>query len=297
MIGDVGQSAREEIDWAPAAQPRRSAPTTAGTAARATKAGPATDPECKTPPAGGFIAPVFDYPHENPGGGAAQGCAIIGGYVVRDPSLGGLYGRYLYGDLCNGEIRSLVLAEPAASDRSESLTVENLNSFGEDSCGRLYAVSGNGPVYRLVGPTPNTCPTAATTPPTVTPRSPSAVGIRAVTRRVRNNGRAQITAYVTPCTGRRGEPVTLLQRQPQARQPPPRPRLHRPLPPPDPPPRPVPRRRSPKTPPTWQRPRGSWGSTCSIPRRGRRGMGTGGCTFRWGLGTGSSTNCCCAVCL
>jgi hypothetical protein len=210
VIGDVGQGEREEIDWAPA--PNLGDGADYGWNCReGTIAGPATDPECKTPPAGGFVAPVFDYPHKNPGGGAAWGCAVIGGYVVRDPSLGGLYGRYLYGDLCSNEIRSLVLSEPAASDRSESLPIENLNSFGEDACGRLYAISGNGPVYRVVGPTPNSCPASPTTPPAVTPRSPSAIGIRAITRRVQKNGRAQITAYVTPCSGRRGESVTLLQ--------------------------------------------------------------------------------------
>ena len=44
-----------------------------------------------------------------PSGGAAFGCSIIGGYVVRDPSLGDLYGRYVYTDYCVGEIRSLAL--------------------------------------------------------------------------------------------------------------------------------------------------------------------------------------------
>ena len=32
--------------------------------------------------------------------------SITGGYVVRDASLGDLYGRYLFADFCNGSIRS-----------------------------------------------------------------------------------------------------------------------------------------------------------------------------------------------
>jgi parvulin-like peptidyl-prolyl isomerase len=33
-------------------------------------------------------------------------CAIMGGYVVRDRGLPTLWGRYVYGDLCSGGLRS-----------------------------------------------------------------------------------------------------------------------------------------------------------------------------------------------
>jgi hypothetical protein len=207
VIGDVGEGAREEIDWAPA-------PGLGGGAdygwncMEGSLPGPATDPECKTPPPGGFVAPTFEYPHEPFPGGLTKPCAIIGGYVVRDAGLGSLYGRYIYGDSCSTEVRSLVLSEPKTSDRSESIPVENLFSFGEDACGRLYTVSGNGTVSRLVGSVPTACTSAA--PILAAPKVPSAIGIRAVTRRVRKNGRAQITVWVTPCNGRRGQSVRLL---------------------------------------------------------------------------------------
>lgn len=207
VIGDVGQSAREEIDWAPVAANLGIGRNYGWNCREGRLAGPATDPGCS--PTGSYIEPAFDYPHIDPGGGAAHGSAVIGGYVVRDPSLPELAGRYLYGDL-NGEIRSLVLSEAFTSDRSENLIpVTNLNSFGEDSCGRIYAVSGNGPVYRLTGSTPNTC--MPTPPPVVKPLTPSVVGIRAVTRRVKRNGRAQLTVWVSPCNGRRGQTVKLFR--------------------------------------------------------------------------------------
>jgi glucose/arabinose dehydrogenase len=207
VIGDVGQSAREEVDWAPTAANLGIGRNYGWSCREGRLPLPATDPACAT--AAGLIDPVFDYPHTDPGGGAAHGSAIIGGYVVRDSSLPELAGRYLYGDL-NGEIRSLVLSDAVASDRSENLNVASLNSFGEDSCGRLYAVSGSGSVYRLVGSTPNTC--GAPPPPVaVKPLSASVVGIRAVTRRVKRNGRAQLTVWVSPCNGRRGEAVKLLR--------------------------------------------------------------------------------------
>jgi len=206
VIGDVGQEKQEEVDYAPA--PLLGAGANYGWNCReGFIAGPTEDPDpgCSTASPTAFTQPVFDYPHEDPGGGAAHGCAIIGGYVVRDPSLGDLYGRYLYGDLCVGQLRSLELANPL-SDRSEGIHVEDLNSFGEDSCGRLYVVSGEGQVSRLVGTAPAVCPEST---PAAAPHSPSFVGIRAVAGKVRHGGRASITAWVSPCKGRRGELIKL----------------------------------------------------------------------------------------
>jgi hypothetical protein len=77
-------------------------------------------------------------------------CAIIGGYVVRDPALTGLYGRYVYGDNCKTGIRSVKLSPGRASgDRRISLAVPALSSFGEDAQGRVYAMSLDGQVYRF----------------------------------------------------------------------------------------------------------------------------------------------------
>ena len=78
-------------------------------------------------------------------------CSITGGYIVRDRSLRGLYGRYVYGDLCRSGLRSVVLRKRGARrDRAVGVSVRTLVSFGEDARGRVYAVSLNGPVYRLV---------------------------------------------------------------------------------------------------------------------------------------------------
>jgi hypothetical protein len=75
-------------------------------------------------------------------------CSITGGYVVRDPGLPTLAGRYIYGDLCGTVLRSLNLAD-AGSDRAEPLSISQVTSFGEDVCGRLYVASLNGPVSRI----------------------------------------------------------------------------------------------------------------------------------------------------
>jgi hypothetical protein len=78
-------------------------------------------------------------------------CSIIGGYVIRDRSLRGSrwYGRYVYGDLCKTDLRLAFLKRPRAPTRGSGLRVSNLVSFGEDGLGRVYAVSLDGPVYRI----------------------------------------------------------------------------------------------------------------------------------------------------
>jgi hypothetical protein len=95
--------------------------------------------------------------------------------------------------------------------------VKGLTSFGEDSCGRLYATSssgGVGVVYRLVGAAPTVCPVATTTGPVATPiakaqRAASEIRLRARERAVPPGKRAYLTATVSPCRGRQGEPVRL----------------------------------------------------------------------------------------
>jgi glucose/arabinose dehydrogenase len=206
LIGDVGQKKREEVDYAPA--PALGNGANYGWNCREGFLVETVTPESGCASAGEFTDPIFDYPHEDPGDGSAYGCAIIGGYVVRGPGYGDLWGRYLYGDLCVGQLRSFVPGLPlAAGDRSEGVTVEALNSFGEDSCGRVYAVSGDGPVYRLVGPGGDSCATQAQ-PPAL---KYSFVGVRALRSKVKRNKRAFITAFVSPCAGRRGQPVSLWQ--------------------------------------------------------------------------------------
>jgi glucose/arabinose dehydrogenase len=221
VIGDVGQAAREEVDLAPAPGFGRGA--NYGWNCREGKvAGPATDEGCAER-AGTFTEPVFDYEHNAPPGGGATRCAIIGGYVVRDPGLGSLDGRYIYGDNCSPGVRSIepTAADPYATDRGEGIEVKGLTSFGQDSCGRLYATSssgGVGVVYRLVGAAPTDCTAAAAAGGGATTgsgsgggqkRAASSIRLRARSRSVRRGRTAHLTVSVTPCRGRQGEPVVL----------------------------------------------------------------------------------------
>jgi len=104
------------------------------------------------PGSGRLVMPIAQYRH------SPQRCAITGGYVVRDPTLPQLWGRYVYADFCGGRIRSLAPPElvdgmpppvPVADDRDEGVHQRYLSSFGEGLAGQIYVVSLAGPVFRL----------------------------------------------------------------------------------------------------------------------------------------------------
>jgi glucose/arabinose dehydrogenase len=134
-IGDVGQNEFEEVDLAP----HYGAGDNFGWSAFEGEVRYNDDQS-----APGAISPVLTYTHD-------EGCSITGGYIVRDRSLPSLYGRYLYGDYCSGQLRSFVARSgaQASDDRPLGPTVDSLSSFGIDDAGHLYAVSLDGPVYRL----------------------------------------------------------------------------------------------------------------------------------------------------
>ncbi len=143
LVGDVGQGAWEEVDRRPAPNAGRGVNFGWGSCEGLHAYEAATDAECLVSP---YTPPVFEYGHD---GGS---CSITGGYVVRDPGIPELAGRYVYGDYCAGEIRSFDPADSFATDRSEGLQpAPGLSSFGEDSCGRLYVANLSGSVSRLIG--------------------------------------------------------------------------------------------------------------------------------------------------
>ena len=91
--------------------------------------------------------PVLEY-SSAPGSGR---CAVTGGFVVRDPTLTGLVGRYVYADFCAGQLRSFVpTLDGAVDDAPTGIAVDSPASFGEGAGRRIYVASLGGPVYRLI---------------------------------------------------------------------------------------------------------------------------------------------------
>ncbi|MFN8151173.1 MAG: PQQ-dependent sugar dehydrogenase [Solirubrobacterales bacterium] len=154
-IGDVGQNQYEEVDFAPAPAGGRGA-NFGWRCREGLHPNPDDSIACDLP---GAVDPVLEYTH-------ADGCAITGGYVVRDAGLDELYGRYVYSDYCAGQLRSTTLAQTAAADdRPLGITVDGPSSFGEDVCGRVYVASLNGPVSRFVDGSPTDCTAFGGEPP------------------------------------------------------------------------------------------------------------------------------------
>ncbi|MEK6277080.1 MAG: PQQ-dependent sugar dehydrogenase [Actinomycetota bacterium] len=134
-IGDVGQDTFEEVDYVP---PGQGLGANFGWAAFEGHTRFKRKLRVRHP-----VEPVVTY-RQHPR------CAVTGGYVVRDPALYTLDGRYLYGDYCTGELFSFRPEDPVRSNRRLGLRVPRLSSFGEDSRGHVYLVSLKGPVYWLV---------------------------------------------------------------------------------------------------------------------------------------------------
>lgn len=133
-IGDVGQSAVEEIDRLPF---DRAGGTNLGWNAfegtqRLTDA-----------PAPDAVPPVFEYPHDGR-------CSVTGGYVYRGDDVAGLEGAYVYSDFCDGVVRAIVVEDGAVvQQRAFDVRVPSLVSYGQDADLELYALSLEGTVLRL----------------------------------------------------------------------------------------------------------------------------------------------------
>jgi uncharacterized repeat protein (TIGR03806 family) len=142
-LGDVGQSAREEVDLI--------------------ELGGNYGWDCREGfqsfepagcPAGGLIDPVSDYPR-------SDGASVTGGYVYRGSAIPALFGRYVFADFVSGRIWAL-RDDGQGGYTNEELLQSGLNipafALGEDD--ELY-VASRSRIYRLVdsGPgIPDTIP-------------------------------------------------------------------------------------------------------------------------------------------
>ncbi len=128
LIGDVGQGAREEVDFESASSlggRNYGWRCREGTLSNLTNA-----PVCNQP--GVFDGPIFEYDH---GGGR---CSITGGYRYRGPAPS-LQGLYFFGDFCEGIIRVATEAEGGSWSQQTWLSSGgNIRSFGEDAIGNVY---------------------------------------------------------------------------------------------------------------------------------------------------------------
>ena len=133
-IGDVGQNAIEEIDFATLKRARGANFGWNRFEARSRFSDVPLS-------AGRLIQPIAQYKH-------GPGCSVTGGYVYRGPSIPELDGRYIFSDFCSSQVWSMRAGPTPGGlrDISSSLGMRlpsaGVRGFGEGSDGRLYVTTG-----------------------------------------------------------------------------------------------------------------------------------------------------------
>jgi len=151
-IGDVGESTREEINWAPAGAAARNYGWTVmegDLCIGLLQCPPGTTAPCFDP---SYTMPVHVYNH-------GVGCAVIGGNVYRGCAIPDLVGTYFFADYCTARIWSMRVVGGAATqftDRTVELApggplaIGTPSSFGVDGAGELLIVDhAGGEVFRI----------------------------------------------------------------------------------------------------------------------------------------------------
>ena len=140
VIGDVGQDAIEEIDWAPS-------PGYGRGVNYGWRPWEGTRANYPGETAASAVMPVAQFTH------ASGRCSVTGGYVVHDRRIPSLEGKYIYGDFCTGTLWTATLRTgrlAATVSAPLGIKLAGLSTFGEDNAGRIYLASlFNNNVYRL----------------------------------------------------------------------------------------------------------------------------------------------------
>jgi len=152
-IGDVGQGAREEINFEAAAD------AGGNNYGWRPLEGSGDNPNVGDPAPPGAVDPIFDYEHGSSPFGDPRG-SVIGGYVYQGSGVPELGDRYLFGDFVTGTVGSFEFDGATVSDVTDHtadldpsgtlLGGFSITSFGEDAAGELYLMTNSGDVFQIV---------------------------------------------------------------------------------------------------------------------------------------------------
>ena len=160
FIGDVGQGAREEIDYQPLTS--RGGQNYGWKIMEGTLCGTGGDAGCTSPVAAcgdpSYTLPIIEYSHDN------GNCSVTGGYMYRGTAIPDLAGTYVYGDFCSGQIWAAAQQSGTWSPVLLPINLPQLTTFGEDAFGELYAATSTGSLYLIAPP--------AALPPTIVTINP-----------------------------------------------------------------------------------------------------------------------------
>jgi glucose/arabinose dehydrogenase len=147
-IGDVGEGAREEIDFNPAGvvgvnygwRPRE---------------GTIANPSLTETPVTTATDPIYNYPR-------TLGNCVTGGYIYRGTWIPELQGKYLFGDYGSSRFWTITQSSPSPQEQTSifsTVGVGNPVSFGEDGVGELLVLDlADGELFRLVPDPPTANP-------------------------------------------------------------------------------------------------------------------------------------------
>ncbi|MBX3354278.1 MAG: PQQ-dependent sugar dehydrogenase [Phycisphaeraceae bacterium] len=156
-IADVGQGAREEINFAPEGVPGLNFGWRCMEGFLCTGL---TGCTCNAP---SLTKPIRDYPHTS---GPSGGFSVTGGYVYRGPAMPGLQGYYFHSDYqvantwrmlydpVSGTISNLANINAQVNTSLQGTAVNTIASYGEDARGELYLVKQGsttaGGVFKII---------------------------------------------------------------------------------------------------------------------------------------------------
>jgi glucose/arabinose dehydrogenase len=146
-IGDVGQDAREEVDFQDASS---TGGENYGWRCREGNINtPNVFPSCNPTPR---VEPVYVYNHTN----SPFRCTVVGGYVYRGCEIPELDGTYFCNEYCSNEVWTFKIngtgdGITGLQQISSQIGISNGVSWGEDAYGELYIVTqGNDAVYKVI---------------------------------------------------------------------------------------------------------------------------------------------------
>ncbi|MFD3564034.1 PQQ-dependent sugar dehydrogenase [Streptomyces sp. NPDC058686] len=136
LIGDVGQSDWEEIDWAPA--------SSKGGENYGWSQMEGTHPFRGGVEPANHVPPIHEYDR------TGLGCSVTGGYVYRGKAIPDLRGQYVFSDYCDGTVRSLQLENGKVTGVNDlGVNGGEVISFVQGCKGELYVLALGGGISRI----------------------------------------------------------------------------------------------------------------------------------------------------
>lgn len=152
LIGDVGQGAVEEIDFA-----------AAGTGNLNFGWRPMEGSQCFNPSVNcfqsSFVLPILEYNHD-----PDRGRSVTGGYVYRGSAIPLLQGYYFYADWITRELFAATGSGNNWTLIDTRLTDSQITTFGEDEAGEIYFADSAGSIYKITGAALDPCEGVTATP-------------------------------------------------------------------------------------------------------------------------------------